>query len=72
MLLMFQHLGPILYEYLDFEGEFNKEVYDALIDSAFDECVEFQTFFNVRWAYGRKPSTTNTTDNTMATTTHVQ
>lgn len=70
---MFQHLGPTLYEYLDFEGEFNKEVYDALIDSAFDECVEFQTFFNVRWAYGRKPSTTtNTTTNTMAAPTNVQ
>ncbi|GAN02251.1 type 11 methyltransferase [Mucor ambiguus] len=72
MLLMFQHLGPIMYEYLDFEGEFNKEVYDALIDSAFDECVEFQTFFNVRWAYGRKPSTTTTATSTMAAPTYVQ
>jgi hypothetical protein len=52
-------MGPTLYEYLDMEGEFNQEAYDALLDKACDECVEYQTFFNVRWAYGRKPAKTS-------------
>ncbi|KAI8642513.1 hypothetical protein BD408DRAFT_416353 [Parasitella parasitica] len=54
ILMMLQHLGPALYEYLDLGRKFNKETYDAFVDCAFNECVEFQTFFNVRWAYGRK------------------
>jgi hypothetical protein len=49
----------MIYEYLELDGEFNKEVYDALLDSAFDECVEYQTFLNVRWAAGRKPVTSS-------------
>lgn len=59
MLTSFNHMGPTLYEYLDMEGEFNQEAYDALLDKACDECVEYQTFFNVRWAYGRKPAKTS-------------
>lgn len=53
---MLNHIGTSVYEYIGLEGEFNKEAYDALIDSAFDECVEYQTFFNIRWVCGRKPS----------------
>ncbi|CAO3653511.1 unnamed protein product [Mucor hiemalis] len=59
MLTMLNHIGLSVYEYIGLEGEFNKETYDALIDSAFDECVEYQTFFNIRWVCGRKPSSIN-------------
>jgi hypothetical protein len=55
---MFHHIGPMIYDYLDLDGEYNKDAYDALLDSAFDECVEYQTFLNVRWVYGRKPPIT--------------
>lgn len=54
MLVLFQHLGPSIYEYMGLDGEYNKDSYEALLDTAFDECVEYQTFFNVRWAYGKK------------------
>ncbi|CEI89875.1 hypothetical protein RMCBS344292_04218 [Rhizopus microsporus] len=54
MLVVFQHLGPSIYEYMGLDGEYNKDSYEALLDTAFDECVEYQTFFNVRWAYGKK------------------
>ncbi|GAA5802648.1 hypothetical protein EDC94DRAFT_611291 [Helicostylum pulchrum] len=65
MLVMFKHIGPAAYDYLELGGEYNEEAYDALLDSAFDECVQYQTFFNIRWTYGRKPPTTTitTTDN---------
>lgn len=67
MLVMFKHIGPTAYDYLELGGEYNEETYDALLDSAFDECVQYQTFFNIRWTYGRKPptsaSTAATTDN---------
>lgn len=56
MLVWFKHLGPSVYEYLELGGEYNEEVYDALLDSAFDECVEYQTYMNIRWVYGRKPA----------------
>lgn len=54
---MFKHIGPTVCEFIGLEGEFNQEAYDALLDSAFDECVEYQTFINTRWACGRKPPT---------------
>jgi hypothetical protein len=65
MLTTLRHMGPLLYEYVDME-EFDQEVYDALLDKACDECVEYQTFFNIRWAYGRKPAKTSTS--TISTT----
>lgn len=57
MLVVFKHIGPLVYEHLELGGEYNPEAYEALLDSAFDECVEYQTFFNTRWTYGRKPPT---------------
>ncbi|KAI9340099.1 hypothetical protein BD770DRAFT_448037 [Pilaira anomala] len=57
MLVIFKHIGPVVYEYLELGGEYNPEAYEALLDSAFDECVEYQTFFNSQWIYGRKPPT---------------
>lgn len=52
---MFQYMGPMIYDYLDLGGEYNKDAYESLLDTACDECVEYQTFFNYRWVYGRKP-----------------
>ncbi|KAI8085918.1 uncharacterized protein B0P05DRAFT_443310, partial [Gilbertella persicaria] len=50
----FRVFGPAIFEHLELEGEFDSESFDDLLDKAFDECVEYQTFFNIRWAYGRK------------------
>ncbi len=36
------------------EGDFDERRYEALLDKAFDECVEYQTFINFRWTIGRK------------------
>ncbi|CDS08313.1 hypothetical protein LRAMOSA02261 [Lichtheimia ramosa] len=58
-------IGPIIYqEVLDTDGEYVQEEFDEYIDKAFDECVTYQTFFNIHWAYGRKPSTTTPTTTT--------
>lgn len=55
MIQVFQYMGPMIYDYLDLGGEYNKDAYESLLDTACDECVEYQTFFNYRWVYGRKP-----------------
>lgn len=54
MVIAFKHFGPLIYEYIEAGAEFDKEKYDIMIDAAFDECAEYQTFFNIRWAYGKK------------------
>lgn len=56
MLVILRHFGPLIYHELDLTGDFREAHYDAFIDKAFDECVEYQTFFNVHWACGRKPA----------------
>lgn len=48
-------MGPILFEYLDLGHTYDKKILDVYLDNAFNECVEYQTFINVHWAYGRKP-----------------
>ncbi|KAI8388218.1 S-adenosyl-L-methionine-dependent methyltransferase [Radiomyces spectabilis] len=55
LLVLSQHIGPLVYNYLDMEGDFRQAHYDAFIDKAFNECVEYQTFFNIHWASGKKP-----------------
>ncbi|KAG1451941.1 hypothetical protein G6F46_005960 [Rhizopus delemar] len=54
LLIVFQHYGPHIHEYLDPGSEFDREKYETMIDTAFDECAEYQTFINIRWAYGKK------------------
>lgn len=51
-------MGPFVYRELLGEkaGEYyDEEQFEAYMDKAFDECVEYQTFFNIYWASGRKP-----------------
>ncbi|KAI9307992.1 hypothetical protein BJ944DRAFT_157022 [Cunninghamella echinulata] len=47
--------GAILWPWLELEGEYDKDVYFEFVDSAFNECVEYKTYFNLHWATGRKP-----------------
>ncbi|KAI9244725.1 S-adenosyl-L-methionine-dependent methyltransferase [Sporodiniella umbellata] len=54
ILVAMRHYGPFIHEYLNDGTEFNTESFDAIIDAAFDECAEYQTFFNIRWACGKK------------------
>ncbi|KAG1436661.1 hypothetical protein G6F56_013462 [Rhizopus delemar] len=54
LLAAFRHIGPSLYPFLGLDDEFDEERYDELLDKAFDECAQYQTFINVRWAIGKK------------------
>ncbi|KAG1138979.1 hypothetical protein G6F37_008374 [Rhizopus arrhizus] len=54
LLVIFRHLGPSIYSSVGLEGDFDERRYEALLDKAFDECVEYQTFINFRWTIGRK------------------
>ncbi|KAL0090602.1 S-adenosyl-L-methionine-dependent methyltransferase [Phycomyces blakesleeanus] len=49
-------LGSKVYDQLDLQGDNLEESYDRFLDKAFDECVEYQTYFNLHWAYGTKPT----------------
>jgi hypothetical protein len=57
LLALFDQLGPVLFDYLDLGSSYDKKILDEYLDHAFNECVQYQTFFNVQWAYGRKPQT---------------
>lgn len=48
-----------MWPFLDFDGEYDKNVYNEYIDAAFNECVEYKTYFNLHWATGRKPLSKN-------------
>ncbi|KAI8145788.1 hypothetical protein BJV82DRAFT_511228 [Fennellomyces sp. T-0311] len=53
-----RYVGPLIYkELFNTEAEFDEAEYDEFVDKAFDECVQYQTFLNVHWAYGKKAST---------------
>ncbi|KAI8376866.1 S-adenosyl-L-methionine-dependent methyltransferase [Blakeslea trispora] len=54
-LMMFKLLGPKLAPFMGYEGDYDPVEFENFLDKAFDECVEYQTYFNVRWACGRKP-----------------
>lgn len=54
LLVVFHHLGPSLYEYLDLGPAFDKSIFESYLDDVFDECAEYQTFFNLRWSCGKK------------------
>ncbi|KAI9023029.1 S-adenosyl-L-methionine-dependent methyltransferase [Phycomyces nitens] len=49
-------LGSQVYEQLDLPGDDLENSYDIFLDKAFDECVEYQTYFNIHWAYGTNPA----------------
>ncbi|KAI9497853.1 S-adenosyl-L-methionine-dependent methyltransferase [Zychaea mexicana] len=52
-----RHLGPVIYhELFNTDAGFNEAHFEEYIDKAFDECVQYQTFMNIHWAYGRKPT----------------
>ncbi|OBZ81874.1 hypothetical protein A0J61_10078 [Choanephora cucurbitarum] len=55
-LRMFKLAGSTLAPYMGYEGEYDPVEFENFLDKAFDECVEYQTYFNVRWACGRKPA----------------
>jgi hypothetical protein len=40
---------------LGLEGDYNEKTFVDFMDSAFDECVEYRTYVNFHWAYGRRP-----------------
>ncbi|KAI9319706.1 hypothetical protein BX666DRAFT_1852849 [Dichotomocladium elegans] len=52
---MLKLIGPTIYSELMDGEEYCEAKYMDYIDKAFDECVQHQTFFNLHWAYGRKP-----------------
>ncbi|KAI8980833.1 hypothetical protein BDB01DRAFT_187602 [Pilobolus umbonatus] len=55
LLQVFNHIGTSIFHLLELGDTYDKSVYEDFLDSAFDECAEYQTFFNVRWAHGRLP-----------------
>ncbi|KAI8093519.1 S-adenosyl-L-methionine-dependent methyltransferase [Halteromyces radiatus] len=52
-------LGEVLWPCLELEGDYDEMIYNKFLDSAFDECVEYKTYVNFHWAYGRKSSMAN-------------
>jgi hypothetical protein len=48
-------LGPVLWPALDIDGEYDEQAYTDFVDQAFDECVEYKTYVNFHWAYGKRP-----------------
>ncbi|KAI8337740.1 hypothetical protein BC941DRAFT_352855 [Chlamydoabsidia padenii] len=48
-------VGEILWPYLGMEGDYDEKVYLEFVDSCFNECVEYKTYLNFYWAYGRRP-----------------
>ncbi|KAI7853422.1 hypothetical protein BDC45DRAFT_511196 [Circinella umbellata] len=52
-----RHLGPIIYQDLmKSDADFDEKHFEEYVDKAFDECVEYKTFSNIHWAYGKKPA----------------
>ncbi|KAI9249285.1 S-adenosyl-L-methionine-dependent methyltransferase [Sporodiniella umbellata] len=54
-LMYFENLGPSLHPFLLLSEEYNHQQYIDFVDKAFSECAVHQTFYNIRWAIGRKP-----------------
>ncbi|KAL0094307.1 hypothetical protein F4703DRAFT_1817730 [Phycomyces blakesleeanus] len=52
-----RYMGPLVWDNLGFDCEFDPELYNDYIDRGFNECVKSQAFLNVYWAFGRKPDT---------------
>ncbi|KAI8883863.1 hypothetical protein K501DRAFT_249031 [Backusella circina FSU 941] len=50
-----KNMGPLIYEHVGLPGVYNPEKYEDHIDKAFDECVEYQTYFDFYWTIGQKP-----------------
>lgn len=48
-------LGEPLWPMLGLEGDYDEKTFVDFMDSAFDECVEYKTYVNFHWAYGRRP-----------------
>jgi hypothetical protein len=55
MVSILMNMGPMIYEDLGFQGPYNQQIYEGHVDSAFDECVEYQTYFDIHWIIGQKP-----------------
>ncbi|KAI9274408.1 hypothetical protein BDA99DRAFT_497402 [Phascolomyces articulosus] len=69
ILMGIRHLGPVIYQELfHTDAEFDEAHFEEFIDKAFDECVQYQTFSNVHWAYGRKPLLTTSSSITTTIT----
>lgn len=54
LLALLRYIGPLLYDDLGIAGDDEKDQYEKLVDNAFDECVEYQTYLDVHWTIGRK------------------
>ncbi|CAO3589309.1 unnamed protein product [Absidia cylindrospora] len=54
LLSLLARLGEVLWASLELEGEYNSQIYNDFLDSAFDECVEYKTYLNFHWAYGKR------------------
>ncbi|KAI7867579.1 S-adenosyl-L-methionine-dependent methyltransferase [Spinellus fusiger] len=50
-----RNMAPVFYPLFGMKGDYDTAVYEQYIDKAFNECVEFQTFINIHWVYGKKP-----------------
>ncbi|KAI9019985.1 hypothetical protein CLU79DRAFT_227820 [Phycomyces nitens] len=50
-----RYMGPLIWNDLGYDCEFDPDLYNDYIDRGFDECAKSQAFINVYWAFGRKP-----------------
>ncbi|CAO3598545.1 unnamed protein product [Absidia cylindrospora] len=48
-------LGEALWPLLELEGDYDEQVFIDFMDSAMDECVDYKTYVNFHWAYGKRP-----------------
>ncbi|KAI7872149.1 S-adenosyl-L-methionine-dependent methyltransferase [Spinellus fusiger] len=54
ILILYKHAGPCFWDELGLKGDNLQANFDDYLDRAFDECVEYQTYFNFHWAWGIK------------------